>query len=237
MKTEKTLKYLIIGSTAAVILMMAAATVIEKLYGSSHALSLVYHSPVFIALWAVAAISGVALMLRRHTIRKPFTFMLHISLVLILAGALLTMLTGKSGIMELRRGETSSQWISDQGMRQKLPFKITLRDFSIEYYPGTKSPSDYKSQVTLSDSSTGTSTAHTISMNRILKYRGYRFYQSSYDDDLRGSVLAVSHDPWGVPVTYTGYLLLLISMAGFFFQKNSGFRSAIKRLKDHGNTL
>ena len=237
MKKEKVLKYIIIGSTAAVIIMMAAATVIEKLYGSAQALSLVYHSPVFIALWAVAAISGVTIMIRRHTFRKPFTFLLHISLVLILAGALLTMLTGTSGIMELRRGETSAQWISDQGMRQKLPFKITLNDFSIEYYPGTKSPSDYISKVTLSDSGSGISSEHTISMNNILKYRGYRFYQSSYDDDMRGSVLAVSHDPWGVPVTYSGYLLLLISMAGFFFQKNSGFRAAIKRLKDHGNTL
>ena len=159
MKKEKVLKYIIIGSTAAVIIMMAAATVIEKLYGSAQALSLVYHSPVFIALWAVAAISGVTLMLLRHTIRKPFTFLLHISLVLILAGALLTMLTGTSGIMELRRGETSAQWISDQGMRQKLPFKITLNDFSIEYYPGTKSPSDYISKVTLSDSGSGISSS------------------------------------------------------------------------------
>ena len=74
-------------------------------------------------------------------------------------------------------------------------------------------------------------------MNNILKYDGYRFYQSGYDDDLHGSVLAVSHDPWGVGVTYTGYLLLLISLIGFFFQKNSGFRNAVKGLKNHGSTI
>ena len=228
MKTDKILKYTVIGTAAAVILMMAAATIIGKLYGTDRALSIVYHSPVFIALWAVAAISGVWLMIRRGTIRKPATFFLHISFVLILAGALITMLSGKSGMMELRRGLVTNQWASDQGMRQKLPFSLQLKDFSIEYYPGSHDPSDYISNVVLKDSRSDTEKEYTISMNNILKYDGYRFYQSSYDDDLRGSVLAVSHDPWGVGVTYTGYILLLMSLIGFFFQKNSGFRVALK---------
>ena len=37
----------------------------------------------------------------------------------------------------------------------------------------------------------GVHTTHTISMNNILKYRGYRFYQSSYDEDGQGSLLSV----------------------------------------------
>ena len=147
------------------------------------------------------------------------------------------MLTGKSGMMELRRGLVTSQWSSDNGFRQDLPFSLQLKEFRIEYYPGSHDPSDYISKVVLKDSRNDTETEYTISMNNILKYDGYRFYQSSYDDDLRGSVLAVSHDPWGVGVTYTGYLLLLLSLTGFFFQKNSGFRNAVKRLKNHGNTL
>ena len=228
MKTDKILKYISIGSVAAVILMMAAATVIEKLYGTDRALSIVYHSPVFIALWAVTAISGVLLLIRRGTIRKPATFFLHIAFVLILAGALITMLSGKSGMIELRRGLPTSEWTSDQGLRQKLPFSLQLKEFRIEYYPGSHDPSDYISKVVLKDSRSDTETEYTISMNNILKYDGYRFYQSSYDDDLRGSVLAVSHDPWGVGVTYTGYIMLLLCLIGFFFQKNSGFRTALK---------
>ena len=224
MKTDKILKYTSISFAATVILMMAVATIVEKLYGTDTAFRLVYHSPVFIALWAITAITSVWHMIRRRTIKKPATFFLHISLVLILAGALLTMLTGKNGSMYLRRGETSANWSSSEGFRQKLPFKLTLKDFSIAYYPGTKDPSDYISKVVVSD----TGTEYTISMNNILKYGGYRFYQSSYDDDLNGSVFAVSHDPWGVPVTYTGYILLLLSLIGFFFQKSSGFRVALK---------
>jgi len=236
-KTDKILKNTVIGTAAAVIIMMAAATVIEKLYDTDRALSIVYHSPVFIVLWAIVAISGIMLLIRRGTIRKPATFFIHLSFVLILVGALITLLTGKSGMMELRRGLVTNQWASDQGMRQKLPFSLQLKEFEIEYYPGSNDPSDYISKVVLKDSRSDTEKEYTISMNNILKYDGYRFYQSSYDDDLRGSVLAVSHDPWGVGVTYTGYILLLLSLVGFFFQKNSGFRNAIKRLKDHGSTL
>ena len=228
MKADKVLKYSTIGSAAAVILMMAAATVIERLYGTDRALNIVYHSPVFITLWAVAAISGVWMLIRRGTIRKPATFFLHIAFVLILAGALVSMLTGKSGMMELRRGLVSDQWSSDKGFRQKLPFTLQLKEFKIEYYPESHDPSDYISRVMLKDSRNGIETEYVISMNNILKYDGYRFYQSSYDDDLHGSVLAVSHDPWGVGITYTGYILLLLSLIGFFFQKNSGFRAALK---------
>ena len=225
------------GASAAVIIMMAAATITEKLYGIPKAFSLVYHSPVFIALWGVAAVSGILLLINRGTIRKPPTFTLHVSFVLILAGALITMLTGKSGMIHLRQGVATAVWSSDEGARQQLPFTLTLNEFSIEYYPDSKDPSDYISRLSLTDSRTGTDSEHAISMNNILKYDGYRFYQSSYDDDLHGSVLSVSHDPWGVAITYTGYILLLLSLTGFFFQKNSGFRSAIKRLNADGDTL
>ena len=74
MKTDKILKYTTIGTAAAVILMMAAATIVEKLYGTENAFRHFYHSPLFIALWAVTAISGVLLMIRRKTIKKPATF-------------------------------------------------------------------------------------------------------------------------------------------------------------------
>ena len=233
----KSLKYLSFGTAAVIIIMMAAATVIEKLYSTSQAFRLVYHNPVFIALWAVSAVSGVIYLIKRKTIRRPAVFFLHIALVLILAGALVTMLTGKQGRMYLRQGEATTEWASNEGFRQKLPFSMTLREFNIEYYEGSRAASDYSSTVYLDDPDAGVSATHTISMNNILKYRGYRFYQASYDEDGQGSLLSVSHDPWGVGLTYTGYVLLLISMAGFFFQKNSGFRTAVNNLRKQASVI
>lgn len=231
------LKYLSFGTAAVIIIMMAAATVIEKLYGTSQAFRLIYHNPVFIALWAVTAVSGIIYLIKRRTIRKPAVFFLHIALVLILVGALVTMLSGKQGRMHIRKGETTSQWVSDEGFRQILPFSLTLKEFSIEYYEGSRAASDYSSTVRLDDPDAGVSATHTISMNNILKYHGYRFYQASYDEDGQGSLLSVSHDPWGVGITYTGYILLLISLAGFFFQKNSGFRTAVANLSKQASIL
>ena len=47
-------------------------------------------------------------------------------------------------------------------------------------------------------------------MNKVLKYRGYRIFQDSYDKDEKGSVLAVNHDPVGMIITYIGYGILFL---------------------------
>ena len=107
-----------------------------------------------------------------------------------------------------------------------LPFSLRLDEFAIEYYPDSMAPKDYRSEVTVLPSEE----SFTISMNHILKYDGFRFYQADYDEDLQGSILAVSHDPWGIGITYTGYLLLLVSMIGFFFQKDSYYRKVLAGL-------
>ena len=81
---KRTFKHLTYGASAALVAMMMAATVVEKIHGTPVAFQWFYHSPLFIALWAVTAISGVWLMIKRGTIKKPATFFLHIAFVLIL---------------------------------------------------------------------------------------------------------------------------------------------------------
>jgi len=106
----------------------------------------------------------------------------------------------------------------------ELPFSIQLKDFILERYPGSQSPSSYKSRVVLIDEEEGFRQPHMIYMNHILKHKGYRFYQSSYDDDEKGSVLSVNHDPWGMHVTYAGYGLLFLFVILSLFNKHSAFR-------------
>ena len=97
---------------------------------------------------------------------------------------------------------------SDQQTRM-LPFSLSLDSFRVVYYPGTEAPSDYKSYVSYKVN--GKWKEEVISMNHILSVEGYRFYQSSYDPDLSGSWLSVNYDPWGIAVTYAGYLCLAFS--------------------------
>ena len=235
MDKQKTLKRISYGAMAVLIVAMMAATVLESLYGTDFALRWVYHNPVFIALWGVAAVSGLWLLLVRGAMRKPFTLLLHAAFAVILAGALITHLAGVSGMIHLREGEPTASFELEDESPATLPFSLELKEFRIEYDPGTRHVSDYVSELTLRDPEPRDI---TISMNHILKHRGYRFYQADYDEDGQGSILAVSRDPWGVGVTYTGYLLLLISMVGFFFQGDTTYddaRRAIRRRRTPGS--
>ncbi len=222
-KITKNLSFL---AVAVLILMMMAATVIEKLRGTEEAFRLIYHNPVFIIVWALTAIFGLIFFFSAGVPKKVFTLGIHLSFVVILAGALTTHLFGESGSIHLREGAESAAFESEDSTPVPLPFSMRLDAFDIAYHPGSKMPSDYRSAITFIPEGK----AVEISMNNIAKYRGYRFYQADYDEDGKGSILAVSHDPWGVRITYAGYLLLLISMIGFFFQKNSAFRAALKRV-------
>ena len=124
--------------------------------------------------------------------------------------------------------------ISYGSVLKKLPFSLYLNDFQIDRYPGSNSPSSFASEVTLIDKNENLEHPFRIFMNNILKYKGYRFFQSSYDTDEKGTILAVNYDSWGTTVTYTGYLLMAVGMIFTFFNRNSRFRrliSALDKLK------
>ncbi|MFB6317815.1 c-type cytochrome biogenesis protein CcsB [Saccharicrinis sp. FJH54] len=104
-----------------------------------------------------------------------------------------------------------------------LPFSVYLKDFAIDRYPGSMSPSSFSSYVTLRDNGNAPIDFH-IYMNNILKYEGFRFYQSSYDDDERGTILSVNSDRWGTTVTYFSYAVLFLGMIFSLLNKNSFFR-------------
>ncbi|MBN1789988.1 MAG: cytochrome c biogenesis protein CcsA [Bacteroidales bacterium] len=105
-----------------------------------------------------------------------------------------------------------------------LPFKLKLNDFKVERYPGSQSPSSFESDITLSDLPRNIIESSRVYMNNVLKYRGYRFYQSSYDPDEKGSILSVNYDLAGTLVTYIGYLLMTLGMLLSLLNKNSRFR-------------
>ncbi len=226
---RKVCKYAAFASVALLIIYMAAMTVLEKYSGTAVAMKWGYHSPLFIALWAIAALAGACYYVKSAGRLNIAVTAIHLSFLLILSGALVTHLSGVQGAMHLRLGDRPvSQFTRDDLQDAALPFSVSLKDFKVIYYPGTFTPTDYVSTIEISE---GTSvTELSVSMNRIAKWRGYRFYQSSYDDDGRGSTLAVSHDPAGVPLTYSGYGLLFLSFIMFFFQRNSHFRAVLKRV-------
>ncbi|HKJ78330.1 MAG TPA: cytochrome c biogenesis protein CcsA, partial [Prolixibacteraceae bacterium] len=120
----------------------------------------------------------------------------------------------------------------------KLPFSIHLNDFQLERYPGSNSPSSYASEVVLRDE--GLEKPFRIFMNNILKYQGYRFFQSSYDTDEKGTILSVNNDSLGTSVTYFGYLIMTLGMVLTLFIKKSRFKTLVRssgRLREQRKKL
>ncbi|MEI6433898.1 MAG: cytochrome c biogenesis protein CcsA [Bacteroidota bacterium] len=106
----------------------------------------------------------------------------------------------------------------------ELPFYITLRDFILDRYAGSMSPSSYASEVTLTDNRSNFRENRRIFMNNVLDYKMYRFFQSSYDRDEQGTILSVNHDFYGTNITYLGYFLLTLGFIFSLFNKTSRFR-------------
>ena len=219
------LKKITFGLLGVIMLVLATATVVEKVFDTGFAGIHIYHSVPFVVLWGAIAISGLAYLFRKKTQKHLFTFLIHLSFIVILLGAFTTWLLGEQGTLHLSSGEKTSWFVNDDGEQREFPFEVSLNGFRVVYYEGTQTPQDYISKITLNCSSK--TIQEEVAMNKIVRYMGYRFYQSGFDDDGQGIRLLVSHDPWGIGITYSGYAMLLLSMLLFLFGRQSNFRKLI----------
>ncbi len=106
--------------------------------------------------------------------------------------------------------------------RLQLGYDIALKKFEIGHYPGTMQPSSYSSQVEVSQHGEHPAENHLISMNEPMKYNGFTFYQSSFDEDEQGrpmaSVLSVNYDP-GRWIKYLGSLFVVAGIIHLFYMR------------------
>ena len=147
---------------------------------------------------------------------RPAALVLHFSLALILAGALVTTFSARKGTLHVREGESAQAFETKDGTVLELPFRVELEGFEVLYHSGTDAASDYSSQLRFIRNGSVIRKGE-VRMNRILSCKGYRFYQTDYDNDEAGVTFTVSHDPVGIAVIYTGYALLLLGLLAFFF--------------------
>ena len=212
-----------------VLVCMAAATIVEKSQGTDYAHAHYYGAWWFILIWAVLAALGAFYIIKRK-VKCASTLALHLSFIIILAGALLTHISAKRGMIHLRIDQPTDTYMAqdeEQGMKEeKLPFSLCLQKFEAKMHDGTNAVADYSSKFTVIDGDD--KSEGEVSMNNIYSHRSYRLYQSSYDEDGKGSVLAINADPYGIPVTYTGYALLFISLVWMLFDPKGGYRKLLK---------
>ena len=205
---------------------MGFSTIVEKFFGKDYVSEVIYDSWWFAALWALTAIVSMLYLIRKKVYRRFAVMMLHTSFIVILIGAMTTHVTSREGTLHLRKGEAVAAFTDNEGVACALPFDICLKDFEIVHYPGTDAVMDYKAHIIVD--SNGTEEEACISMNNIGKFADYRFYQSSYDADGQGTVLLVAFDPYGIAITYTGYLLLLAGLILTMCSRHSRIRQLLR---------
>ena len=201
---------------------MGIATILEKTHGQAFAATHIYGAWWFIGLWAALSLLSVVVLLRRKVQQRPAVFLLHGAFVVILLGALVTHLFAREGTLHLRVGQTASTFTLKDGRTDSLPFRVRLLHYETLYYPGTDAPMDYRARLLTRQA--GRTDTLTVSMNRIGRQAGYRFCQSSYDSDQQGTVLLVASDPYGIGITYAGYLLLLLGWLWTFCAQGTRLR-------------
>ncbi len=122
----------------------------------------------------------------------------------------------------------------------KLPFAVKLRDFQLDRYPGSMSPRSYASEITVIDQNK--TFDYRIYMNHVLDYKGYRLFQSSYNDqgEVEQTFLSVNHDKLGTWTTYLGYGLLFLGLIFALMEKKTRFgilRKKLRKLKEKNALL
>ena len=128
------------------VVVMAAATIMEKFRGTGFVADYVYGAWWFSLLWAVLCAVGIVYFLKRK-VRRWSVVALHLSFVIILLGALLTHVSARSGLVHLRTGEEAKSYFTEDMETHPLPFTVRLDSFAIRYHEGTMAPADYQSSI------------------------------------------------------------------------------------------
>ncbi|MDL2718414.1 MAG: cytochrome c biogenesis protein ResB, partial [Acidobacteriota bacterium] len=196
-------------------LVLSAGTILESMRGVEAAKG-VYEAAWFYALQGLFALNVVCALVDRwprNRWRIGFA-VTHLSILLILLGAVMTMLFKQEGQLAIQEGQESGTVVRrpDGGAPAeiRLPFAIHLDAFEIDVYPGTNRPAMFRSRVQIVDGTHGVRMPAVIEMNKPLAYGGFKFFQSSYRMDLTPpmTILSVSRDP-GQNVVFAGYGLLV----------------------------
>lgn len=218
---------------------LAIATFVEKYTDTQTAKTLIYYSPLFILLQLLLVVNFIFSSIKHRLFKKgKWGFILvHGAFIVILAGALTTHIFSKEGVIHLRENESSDRWITQTNKGEtfhQLPFQLELKQFTLTRYPGSSSPSSFESDLIIHQGDQ--SFERKVSMNHILDWEGYRFFQSSYDKDEKGTILSVNQDVAGRNITYTGYGILIMGFILCLTGKKSRFRQLTVQLKQVRNT-
>ena len=211
---NKLIKKVIFTLYILLVVCIGFATVVEKYRGTAFVGEHIYGAWWFSALWTVLTVASLAYIMKQHLYKRMAVMLLHLSFVAILVGAFVTHLTAQRDTIHLRVGIPYHLTSTSQ---------ITLKEFRIINYPGTDAPLDYQSVILHGNEQV------LVSMNKVGNIDNYRLFQQSYDSDGAGVSLGLSYDPYGIAITYFGYLMLLIGIIATLLSRHTQMRSLYRK--------
>lgn len=122
---------------------------------------------------------GAQLYAEKGNYSRLGVYITHLSILVILAGAIIGLFFGYNAFLNLPEGETSSVAYKDRGKEIPLGFDLRCDNFEVEYYQDSDMPKAYKSWLSVYKNGKKVK-EQTIVVNDPLTYDGITFYQSSF---------------------------------------------------------
>lgn len=122
---------------------------------------------------------GIMLFAQKSPWVRFGVYIVHFSILVIFAGSIIGTFFGSKGSIMIREKATTSQFFKfPNNESQPLDFTIRVNNFDLTYYD-TGTPKEFRSDLTVIDG--GQEVLHkSIVVNDPLDYKGYTFYQASY---------------------------------------------------------
>jgi cytochrome c biogenesis protein len=117
---------------------------------------------------------------RKKVLGRFGSDIVHLGLLVILAGAIISSLTGFRAFLKLEKGKVQTV--------PRAGFEVRLDRFDTEYYPDGQNVKDWKSRLTIIEDGRDIR-SEVIEVNRPLDHRGFVLYQNSCVQETRSPLL------------------------------------------------
>ena len=125
--------------------------------------------------------------LERGRFRPLGPYLIHVALLLILAGGLIGKFWGVDGQLAIDQGEVAGAFQVGHRVEKPLNFQVRLDNFQVSYYEPGGSPKEFRSDLTFMQD--GREVARAICrVNEPVTFGGLTFYQSSYGSQATGPI-------------------------------------------------
>jgi cytochrome c biogenesis protein len=126
-------------------------------------------------------------LLERGRWRPLGPYLIHVALLLILAGGLIGKFWGVEGQLSLDQGEVAGAFQVGPRTEKPLHFQVRLDQFQVSYYEAGSAPKEFRSDLTFIENGREVSRA-TCRVNEPVTFGGLTFYQASYGTQATGPI-------------------------------------------------